>query len=168
MANKIEIGKLIDDALRGRIDRRTLLERAAAMGIAVPGVLLMRTPGVLAQGATPEASPVGPAGTPVTFPAVTPDATAKLGGTLRAIVVDDPNSLDIQVTQLAQVRNIMESIYDTLTFLDAADPNFGIKGRLAKGWVFTEPTKLDFMLQEGVTFHDGSPFTADDVVWTVN
>ena len=168
--------KLVIDALSGRIDRRTLLRRAAAMGIAVPGVLLLRTPGALAQDATPEgspvtspeASPVGEAGPVVSFPAVVPDPNAKLGGTLKAIIVDDPNSLDILITQLAQVRNIMDSVYDTLTYLDAADPAFTIKGRLAESWQFTTPTTLDFALQSGVTFHDGSPFTADDVVWTVN
>jgi len=169
MAAKDDIGRLIEDALSGRIDRRTLVQRAAAMGMMVPGALLMRTAPALAQGATPAASPVGGATPqPVTFPEATPDPAAKTGGVLKAIIVDDPNSLDVQVTQLAQVRNIMESVYDTLTYLDAADPAFSIKGRLAKSWVFTEPTKLDFTLQPGVKFHNGEDFTAADVIWTVN
>ena len=52
------------------------------------------------------------------------------------------------MTQLAQLRQTMASVYDTLTYLDAADPTFPIKGRLAKEWTFTEPTKFDMMLQK--------------------
>ncbi len=148
-ADRNEIERLVDSVLSGRIDRRELVRRAAVLGIAVPGVLAMRAvPGVAAQDATP-----APEGKP--------------GGKLRAIVVDDPKSLDIHLTQLAQSRNVMESIYDTLTYLDAADPAFTTKGRLAKEWTFTEPTKLDMKLQEGVTFHEGQDFTADDVKWTI-
>ena len=35
---------------------------------------------------------------------------------------------------------------------------------LASSWEFVEPTRLRFKLREGVTFHNGNPFTADDVV----
>jgi peptide/nickel transport system substrate-binding protein len=154
-----EVKRLVDDVLSGRINRRQLMARAAALGIGVPGLLAMQSPGdVFAQGATPEA---------VTFPLPSPDPNAKPGGTLRVIVVDDPQSLDILVTQLGQSRNVMESVFDCLTYLDASDPAFTIKGRLAESWVFTEPTKLDFTLRSGVTFHDGQPFTAEDVKWTI-
>ena len=149
MTHRIEVRKLVDDVLGGRISRRELMQTGAAMGIAVPGVLLMHArPDVAAQESTPAPEPI-------------------MGGSLRAIVVDDPNFLDILVTQLAQVRNIMESVYDTLTYIDASDPGFAIKPRLAKSWEFTEPTKLDMVLQEGVTFHGGEEFTAEDVKWTI-
>jgi peptide/nickel transport system substrate-binding protein len=150
-----EVKRLVDDVLRGRIDRRQLIARAAALGIGVPGILAMHAPGEVA------------AQDVVSYPLPTPDPAAKTGGTLRVIVVDDPQSLDILVTQLGQSRNVMESVYDTLTYLDAADPAFTIKGRLAESWQFTEPTKLDFKLRAGVTFHDGQEFTADDVKWTI-
>ncbi len=143
------INRLVDGVLAGRVDRRELLRRSAALGFVVPGVLLIRAAPAGAQEGTPEASPR--AGRP--------------GGTLRAIVVDDPKSLDIQITQLAQSRNVMASVYETLTFLDPAD--FKTKGRLASSWVFTEPTKLDMTLQAGVVFHGGQPFTADDVKFTI-
>lgn len=140
------VNRLVDEALTGRIDRRRLLQGAAALGIAVPGVLLNLTPSVVAQDATPQVA-------------------GKPGGSLRAIVVDDPKSLDIQITQLAQSRNVMASVYETLTVLDPRD--FTTKGRLAKAWTFTEPTKLDMQLEEGVVFHGGQPFTADDVKFTI-
>ncbi len=39
---------------------------------------------------------------------------------------------------------------------------------LAESWVNTEPTKWVFKLRRGVKWHDGSPFTADDVVFSFN
>ena len=62
----------------------------------------------------------------------------------------------------------MTSVYDTLTYLDAADPTFPIKGRLAKEWTFTQPTTFDMVLHEGVTFHGGEDFSAEDVKWTID
>jgi MarR-like DNA-binding transcriptional regulator SgrR of sgrS sRNA len=134
-----QVNKLVEDVLSGRINRRQLMQRAAALGITVPGVLMMRAvPEAAAQDATPASG-----------------ATPKPGGSLRAIVVDDPKYLDIHVTQLAQSRNVMASVYETLTELDAKEGK--TVGRLAKDWTFTEPTKLDMNLQEGVKFHGGPP-----------
>src|SRR4030042_411526 len=37
---------------------------------------------------------------------------------------------------------------------------------LAQGWTFDEPNlEWTFTLRQGVTFHDGAPFTADDVLF---
>lgn len=142
-----EVNHLVDDALSGRIDRRELFRRAAALGVMVPGVLALRTP--LGASAAPRAQ----------------DATPKPGGKLIALIVDDPKYLDINVTQLAQSRQMMTSIYETLTVLDGADGQ--VKPLLAKEWAFTEPNKLDLTLQEGVKFHEGQDFTAEDVKWTL-
>lgn len=163
MAEQAAVRQLVDDVLSGRIDRRQLFARAAALGIGVPGILAMQARSAAAQEATPTAG----AGEVISFPDPAVDPNAKAGGTLRVITVDDPQSLDILVTQLAQSRNVMESVYDTLTYLDAADPAFTIKGRLAQSWQFSSPTTLDFNLREGVTFHDGQDFSAEDVKWTI-
>ncbi len=148
MVDKQEVMKLVDGVLSGKVNRRELMQHAAVLGFVVPGVLAMR--------AVPEAAAAPRA-----------QATPKPGGTLTAIVVDDPKFLDIHVTQLAQSRNVMASIYETLTYIDAADPTFPTKGRLATEWTFSEPTKLDFKLQPGVKFHGGEDFTAEDVKFTI-
>jgi peptide/nickel transport system substrate-binding protein len=149
-----QVNRLVEDVLAGRVDRRGMLRRAAALGVVLPAALTMRVRPALGQEATPGAA--APAATPL---AGTP------GGTLRAIVVDDPKSLDIHVTQLAQSRNVMASVYETLTILDPTD--FTTKGLLAKSWTFPEPNVLDLVLQNGVTFHGGQPFTAEDVKFTI-
>ena len=41
-------------------------------------------------------------------------------------------------------------------------------GNLATGWSWVDDTTLEFTLREGVTFHNGEPFNADDVVDTMN
>ncbi|MCA9860652.1 MAG: ABC transporter substrate-binding protein [Thermomicrobiales bacterium] len=146
MATSKKFDRLVEDVLSGRIDRRELMATAGAMGIAGPAALALRASPAGAQDASP---------------------TPRSGGTLTAIIVDDPNFLDILVSQLAQVRNIMESVYDTLTYLDASDPTFPIKGRLAKEWSYPEELIMEIKLQEGVTFHNGEDFTADDVKWTI-
>jgi len=55
-------------------------------------------------------------------------------------------------------------IYD---YLVDVTPENTIAPRLAKSWTVSEDGLVyTFQLEEGVTFHDGSPFTAKDVVWT--
>ena len=43
----------------------------------------------------------------------------------------------------------------------------GLHPALATSWELLDPTTMRFHLREGVKFHDGSDFTADDVVFTL-
>src|SRR6476660_4753983 len=63
------------------------------------------------------------------------------------------------------------TMYDALTMWDLSsedDASVVIPG-LATEWSVNEDdtTKWTFTLREGVTFHDGSPFNADAVIWNV-
>ncbi len=84
------------------------------------------------------------------------------GGILRIasqpIVQIDPGL----VSSDAEVM-VANAVYD---YLVDVNENNNIVPRLAKSW--TQPDNLTyvFALEDGVTFHDGSPFTAADVVWT--
>jgi len=147
MVTNTGFDRVRENIVHGRIDRRELMTAAAVLGAAGPAALALGSAPAMAQDA---------------------EATPKPGGTLTAIIVDDPNFLDVLVSQLAQVRNIMESVYDTLTYLDASDPSFAIKGRLAKEWSFPEDLVMELKLQEGVKFHNGEDFTAEDVKWTLD
>lgn len=55
------------------------------------------------------------------------------------------------------------NIYETLAGYDG---NLKLVPLLAESWENPEPTKWIFKLRKGVTFHDGSPFTADDVIFS--
>ncbi len=56
------------------------------------------------------------------------------------------------------------NVYEPLIYL-ASD--YTLKPGLAERWELQpDRTTWRFFLRRGVTFHDGSPFTADDVVWT--
>ncbi|UHD45638.1 ABC transporter substrate-binding protein [Aureimonas altamirensis] len=64
------------------------------------------------------------------------------------------------------------TMYDALTMWDlskAEEPSALIPG-LATEWAVDDgdTTKWTFTLRQGVTFHDGSPFNADAVVWNVD
>ncbi len=57
-------------------------------------------------------------------------------------------------------------VWDTLIF---QDPNTGeYKPLLAKSWKWLDNVTLDLVLRDDVKWHDGQPFTADDVVYTIN
>jgi peptide/nickel transport system substrate-binding protein len=43
-----------------------------------------------------------------------------------------------------------------------------IRPALATAWKQIDPTTIEFTLRPDVTFHNGDPFTADDVVYTIN
>jgi len=47
------------------------------------------------------------------------------------------------------------------------DPDFKLVPALATTWQAVSPTVWRFTLRQGVTFHDGTPFDADDVVFSI-
>ena len=88
----------------------------------------------------------------------------KRQGTLRVALSGFPNSLYIPATQDKNADNAASQLYDPLVFQD----NEGnIVPSLAESWdISDDGTEYTFYLRQGVTFHNGEPFTADDVVAT--
>ncbi len=70
----------------------------------------------------------------------------------------DPHSQNEGLT-----NNINELIYE---FLVRRDKQLGIIPSLAESWTQVNPTTWRFKLRPNVKFHDGTPFTADDVVFS--
>ena len=72
-------------------------------------------------------------------------------------------SLDPHWTQLSGDTQVQEHIFDRLV---ALDNNSQIQPGLAVSWEPLDETTWEFKLREGVTWHDGEPFTAEDVAFT--
>jgi len=72
----------------------------------------------------------------------------------------DPHSLN-ESLQLTFTNNIYEPLI-------ARDKQLGLSPGLAVRWVQTQPTVWRFELRRGVRFHDGTSFSADDVVFSFN
>jgi peptide/nickel transport system substrate-binding protein len=61
-------------------------------------------------------------------------------------------------------RVATEQVYEALIDIDS---NLAIVPQLALAWKPLDPTTWEFELRPGVTFHDGTPFTAADVVFSI-
>ncbi|RVT99257.1 ABC transporter substrate-binding protein [Rhodovarius crocodyli] len=73
-------------------------------------------------------------------------------------------SLDPHYFNAAPNSALATHFFDTFTRRDATAQ---IVPNLAESWRVVEPTIWEFKLRAGVKWHDGRPFTADDVVATV-
>ncbi|MBC7957174.1 MAG: ABC transporter substrate-binding protein [Cytophagales bacterium] len=72
----------------------------------------------------------------------------------------DPHSLN-ESLQLTFTNNVYEPLI-------ARDKQLALTPGLAVRWAQTQPTVWRFELRKGVSFHDGTPFSADDVVFSFN
>lgn len=82
------------------------------------------------------------------------------GGDLVLAVLSDASSLDPAGSNDVPSSVVQANIYETLVNRD--DDNNIVEG-LAEKWEAIDDTTYEFTLRQGVTFHDGEPFTADAV-----
>lgn len=95
-----------------------------------------------------------------------PALAQKSADTLRIVDWNQIVNVNPYYNQLRAGIVLHHQAFDGLLYRDPE--TFQIKGALASEWKYTDPTTLEFKLRHGVKFHDGSPFTADDVVYTIN
>jgi peptide/nickel transport system substrate-binding protein len=79
----------------------------------------------------------------------------------------EPPTLDLTSSPAAAIPQVLlYNVYETLVKLEA---DGSITGLLAESWdVSDNGLEWTFNLREGVTFHNGDPLTADDVVFSIN
>jgi peptide/nickel transport system substrate-binding protein len=123
------------------IDRRTFL-RFTAVGASSLGLSTLVRTGYAAQ---------------------TPN-TPKTGGTLKIGLNTDPDTLDPQLSGTLSAWFVWDQVYSTLV---GYTPDYQIVPDLATAWKQVDDTTYTFTLREGVTWHDGTPFTAEDVKATI-
>jgi len=83
--------------------------------------------------------------------------------TLRWASQGDPQTADPYSQNEGLTNMFSQSVHDTLVMRDNA---LRLVPGLATSWQQVNATTWRFTLRQGVKFHDGSPFTADDVVFS--
>jgi peptide/nickel transport system substrate-binding protein len=92
-------------------------------------------------------------------------STPKDPRTVVFLIESSPANLDPRIGTDAQSQRIDALLFDGLV---AHDASFQFTPALAERWEQLDPLTLKFHLRSGVKFHDGRPFTASDVLWTIN
>ncbi len=82
---------------------------------------------------------------------------------LRWAAQNDILTLDPHSQNHATTNAILQHAYEGLTRYNA---KYEVEPALATKWTYISPTQVRFELRKGVKFQDGSPLTADDVVFS--
>jgi peptide/nickel transport system substrate-binding protein len=94
------------------------------------------------------------------FLTITPPAEA---ATLKWSFQGDVQTLDPYALNETFAMGFLANVYEGLVRRDA---DLKIIPGLAVKWEVMEPTRWRFYLRQGVTFHNGNPFNADDVLFS--
>ncbi|MDY0107665.1 MAG: ABC transporter substrate-binding protein, partial [Giesbergeria sp.] len=73
---------------------------------------------------------------------------------------------DIHSQNNALQNGLHANVYESLVYYNSK--TFEVEPVLATSWKEISPTQIRFNLRSGVKFHDGSAFTADDAVYSLN
>jgi len=102
--------------------------------------------------------------------AADPVFAQKQGGILKMYSPDSPASMSIHEEATVFAEGPMMGVFNNLVMFDQHVPQNSLQSvlpDLATGWSWSEEgTELTLPLREGVTWHDGKPFTARDVACT--
>ena len=94
------------------------------------------------------------------------EGAPKRGGTLKIAIIADHNTLDPPIHLSTFDIVITQQLYDNLLMIQ---PDLSVKPELATSWEPSEDlSSYTFHLREGVKFHHGKEFKAEDVVFSFN
>ena len=145
------IESLYRDVLHGRLSRREALKRASMLGLGATALagLFSATPAraAAARPARQDAAPVR-------------------GGSVRVGVAGSAGGFDPALYTTMEEIYVLEHIFSSLVRTNA---DMALEPDLAVAWESNETAdRWTFALRDGVTFHDGSDFSADDVLATID
>ncbi|MGE0350678.1 ABC transporter substrate-binding protein [Hydrogenophaga sp.] len=92
-------------------------------------------------------------------------ATSAQAKTFKWTSASDIPTWDIHSQNNALANGVHASVYESLVYYNSR--TFKPEPMLASGWTQVSPTQLRITLRNGVKFHDGAPFTADDAVFSL-
>ena len=90
----------------------------------------------------------------------------KANDTLRVAFTKELENVDSYFNSSREGVVMQRAVWDGLIYRDPETNEY--VGNLATEWEWIDDTTIEFKLREGVTFHNGEAFNADDVVYTVN
>ena len=142
-----------------------LLALTMAAGLAACGGSsgTQTTTAAAAPAETQAAAPASEAAPAAETEAAAP-AEAAADDTLRVIQALDPGTFQPGNNDEQSYNRITAQIYDTLFRFDE---NGELQPWLAESYEWDDDTHMRVHLRDGVKFSDGSPFTAEDVIWTI-
>ena len=91
-------------------------------------------------------------------------AAAAPAQTLRFASQGDPQTMDPHSQNESFTNSVNQQVYE---YLLSRDKQLNFVPGLATSWEQLSPLKWRFKLRQGVKFHDGSAFNADDVVYSI-
>ncbi len=105
-------------------------------------------------------------GPEVAPPADEPDDGPRQGGTVSIAIASDPENMNPLILPTGVVRPVFETTFNALVRSNASmewEPD------LATSWTVSDDNRtVTFNLRDDVKFHDGQPFTARDVAFTLS
>lgn len=138
------IDQFIADAAAGKLTRRQVVTRGAALGLSASAIgLALRgaSQPVIAQEAAPE-------------------------GKIVISLAAEPSTLENWNAYSLDGHPVLRNIFEALLNRDPATNE--LVGELAAAWEWTDDKTIRFTIREGVTFHDGTPFTAQQAADGLN
>ncbi len=91
-------------------------------------------------------------------------STAAAAVTVRIATAFDPQTMDPHALALLYHSRVVYQIYESLV---TRDEKFKLEPALAESWQAVDAKTWRFKIRQGVTFHDGTPFTVDDAVFSI-
>lgn len=150
------IRELAIEVKRGRLSRRRFVHTLVAAGLTTPmASQILRVAGVAeAQPRTPSVAPTRRGG----------------GGQIRMLYWAAPTLLNPHLAIAPKDYESSQLFYEPLADIDTEGNIVPVLAAetptVANGGVARDGTSVVWRLKRGVTWHDGRPFTADDVVFT--
>jgi peptide/nickel transport system substrate-binding protein len=146
---------IIDEFAAGRISRRDFIRRATVVGISVPVL-----------GGILEACGSSSSSTTSTTSSSSASAAAGAAGAVIRVGITTPAAAINPITVADQGG--LDMLAQTGEYLVLSDQTLTLKPVLATSWTPNSSASVwTFKIRQGVKFHDGTPLTADDVVYSM-
>jgi peptide/nickel transport system substrate-binding protein len=138
-----KLNALMAKAASGRMSRRTFMEGAIAIGVTIPAAIAIWSRQSVA-------------------------AAPSKGGLFR-VGLDDGNTTDSMDPATYASRFMITMAHTHRNFLTEISPDNGIIGELAESWDVSPDAKTwTLKIRQGVEFHNGKTFGADDAAASLN